>query len=193
MYTHKNNLTLKKIKHTDLNLLNDLKDESWFGTHKMTVVNADDQLRWYSDINWTNNYIFIAQDCALNSSKKVGLVKLLNIDWINRTFEMSYDVFADHRSQGFGKKVAEVAVDFGFEMLGLRRATAEVLENNVASQNCLKYAGFVEEGLAREAVYKSGEFLGSYQLGLLDYEWRQLPRVEKMGGLCNVSYRPKND
>ena len=43
MYIHKNGIALRKLERTDLPKLKDLKNESWFGTHNITLLNDYEQ------------------------------------------------------------------------------------------------------------------------------------------------------
>ena len=201
MYTHKNGITLRKMARTDLENLKALKDESWFGTHNIAILNMEEQNKWYdSMINNPSHMVMIAEDRTMMNPKDrggpatgpVGVYKISNLDWQNRRYDSAYDVFAHKREMGYGKKLIEAGVDFGFEVLNVHRIDTEVLENNIASQKCVRYAGFVEEGMKRRCVHKCDKWLSSIFYGLLREEWRELKRVKKMDGVCNMSYQPKD-
>ena len=204
MYTHKNGLTLRKMERDDLENLKALKDESWFGTHNITIINMEEQNKWYdSMLNNPKNMVLIVEDNQAKSTGlfvkiesepvgAIGVYKISNIDWQNGRYDSAYDVFKEHRGKGYGKPLLEAGVDFGFEVLNTHRIDTEVLENNVASQKCVLFAGFVEEGLKRNCVHKCDQWLSSIFYGLLREEWRQLERVKAMGGVCNTSYQPKD-
>jgi RimJ/RimL family protein N-acetyltransferase len=187
MYKHKNGITLKKLEKDDLKLLTDLKNESWFGTHNINFVNLNDQEKWFNSLDSNKNLILI----AIKDSKKVGIYKILNIDWVNRKYDSGYDVFEEHRGNKYGYLVLEAGVDFGFEILNINRIDTEVLENNLASYKVIKKTGFVEEGRKRKCIHKCGTYLDSIFLGILRDEWEIL-RDERYGDVCNESYKPKD-
>lgn len=191
MYIHKNGIELKKMEEHHLPIMKDLKDESWFGTHHITVVNHSDQKRWFENMKNDKQLFLIASDS--NSKEEVGVYKIANIDWISRNYHSAHDVFKGFRGRGYGKTVLEAGVDFGMEVLNMHRIDTEVLENNIASQKTAEYVGYVYEGLRRKAVHKCGEYLDSKVFGLLREEWAQLERVQKYGGVCNISYQPKDN
>jgi RimJ/RimL family protein N-acetyltransferase len=190
MYKHKNGITLKKLEKEDLPILKNLKNESWFGTHNISFVNDDDQENWFKTLNASKNLFLIAY--KTDTTEKIGLYKIQNIDWVNRKYDSAHDVFESHRGKGYSKPVLEAGIDFGFEVLNMNRIDTEVLENNLASYKTAMYVGFIQEGIKRKCIHKCGEYLDSSFLGILRNEWKELERVKKYNGICNISYTPKN-
>ena len=189
MYKHKNGITLKKLSEEEIDLLTELKNESWFGPHNIAFVNRADQKKWFDSIDHKKSMFLIAIDES--TQEKVGIYKIQNIDWMNRKYDSAHDIFSQHRGKGYGKTVLEAGVDFGFEILNMNRIDTEVLENNFASMKTALYVGYVKEGIKRKAIHKCGEYLDSIVLGILKEDWSILDRVLSYGGACNVSYIPK--
>jgi RimJ/RimL family protein N-acetyltransferase len=190
MYIHKEGIALRKIEREDLPILKELKNESWFGTHNINFLNDLDQERWFESLNNKTHLILIGIE--IKSGEKVGLYKIQNIDWYNRTYDSSHDVFKSHRGMGFSKPVLCAGTDFAFEVLNMNRIDGQVLENNIASMKSAEYAGFTKEGVRRKSIYKCGEWLDSIHIGLLKRDWEKLDRIKAYGGICNISYTPKN-
>jgi diamine N-acetyltransferase len=189
MYIHKNGIKLVKIEKSDLSILQELKNESWFGTHNITFVNELDQERWFNSIDSSKTIILKAIN---NDEKFVGLYKITNIDWINRKYDSAHDILKNFRGLGYSKIVLEAGIDFGFEVLNMNRIDTEVLENNLASLKSALWVGFIQEGIKRKSIHKCGQYLDSIFLGILRDEWSLLNRVKKYDGICNLSYVPKN-
>lgn len=191
MYIHKNGIALRKIEKSDLPKLKELKNESWFGTHNITFLNDYEQEKWFESLNRLTHLILIAID--VETKKEVGLYKIQNIDWHNRTYDSSHDVFKDYRGQGYSKPVLCAGTDFAFEVLNMNRIDGQVLENNIASLKSAEFAGFKKEGVRRKCIYKCGEYLDSIHIGIIKEDWINLERIKNYGGICNVSYTPKNN
>ena len=189
MYHHKNGLKLSLLEEEHLQTLKELKDESWFGTHGITFNNMLQQKNWYNHLDNQTSMVFI----VYKDEEAVGTYKLKYIDWISRSYTSSHDVFKEHRGKGLSKPVLEAGIDFGFEVLNMNRLDTEVLENNIASLKSALWVGFQKEGVRRKAVHKCGDYLDSIFLGILREDWEDLDRVKKYGGICNLSYTPKND
>jgi RimJ/RimL family protein N-acetyltransferase len=190
MYTHKNGITLVKIEESDLPLLKELKNESWFGTHTINFLNDLDQQKWFNNLDSNKSLILKAYNVI---GEVVGLYKIQNIDWVNRKYNSAHDVFKQYRGKGYSKPVLEAGVDFGFEVLNMNRIDTEVLENNIASIKSALFVGFIQEGIKRNCIHKCGEYLDSLVFGMLNSEWKELDRVKnKYEGICNKSYTPKD-
>ena len=188
LYDHKNGIIFKKVDYSDAGLLKDLKDESWFGTHKTTIVNNISQMNWIEKVSNSSTDLYLL---AYNKKiSPIGIYKISNIDWINRSYDSAHDIFKEYRKKGYGKLVLEAGVDFGFEVLNMHRMDTEVLENNIASYKNAVYAGFKDEGIKRKSVYKCNEWISSKCMGLLKEDWEKLDRVKEMGSCCNLSYKP---
>ena len=190
MYKHKNGIELRKIRKEDLSMLLELKNESWFGTHSIAILNMTDQENWFNRItNDSKNMVMIAMDTKFVLPTPVGIYKISNIDWINRKYDSAHDVFKEHRGKGYSTPVLEAGVDFGFEVLNMHRIDTEVLTGNISMKAALK-VGFVVEGTKRKCIHKCGQYLDSTFLGILREEWSELERVKAYGGVCNLSYAP---
>ena len=173
MYKHKNGIMLKKLERGQLDMLKMLKDESWFGTHNIAIVNMDDQYKWFDSLDNRKNIVMIAYD-TLHENKIVGLYKIWNIDWMNRKYDEAMDVFSWERGKGYGYTVLEAGVAFGFEILNINRQDAEVLETNTASLKVHKKNGFTIEGLKRKAIWKPGGYVNSVVLGITREDWEKM-------------------
>jgi RimJ/RimL family protein N-acetyltransferase len=185
MYTHKNGITLTKIRRDHLDLLRDLKNKSWASTHNIKFLNEDDQEKWFNKLDDTRNLFLIA---GATNQPRIGLYKIQNIDWMNRKYDSAHDVFEKYRGKGYGKLILEAGVDFGFEVLNMNRIDTEILRNNIKSISNAKYAGFIEEGVKRKSIYKCREYVDSIVCGILREEWECLDRVTNYGSVCNKNY-----
>jgi RimJ/RimL family protein N-acetyltransferase len=190
MYKHKNGITLVKIDKSDLEVLKNLKNESWFGTHSVSFVNDTDQEKWFDSLNSNKTLILKALN---NNNEFVGVYKINNIDWVNRRYDSAHDVLENFRGKGYSKPVLEAGIDFGFEVLNINRIDTEVLENNIASLKSALWVGFIQEGIKRKCIHKCGQYLDSIFLGLIKSDWVLLDRVKNYQGTCNFSYTPKNN
>lgn len=181
MYQHKEGVTLRKIERSDLADLLRLKQESWWGTHRASVVNLDDQEHWFENIPRNQMCLVGEQDGPL------GLAIFSNIDWVSQTLQISGAVYKHRRK--LSKEAFCAGLDFAFEMLNMRRVEAEVLEYHKAAQRLeIDVLGFKVEGRKRQAAYKCGRYYDSLMIGLLREEWQADPRVVGYGDTCNSNF-----
>ena len=174
-------LRLEKLQEDDLHDLWKLKQESWGTTHNITIVNRDDQDRWFKSLDQNvhspRNLVLVAYTKEVGSGineSKVGIFKIANVDYVSRTADTAWDIFENFRGKGFGKKLVYAGTAFCFDILNLRRLTAEILSINFASQNCAAHAGYVHEGTKRQLTHKRSEFLDSEVWGCLRSEFHEL-------------------
>lgn len=182
-YEHKNGLSLTKIERSDLPDLKELKNESWFGTHTVAIVNMDDQNRWFDK---AASLVLKAELVNSTQESTVGYFKIDNLCHSNRVAHVGWDIRKYWRGRGYGKKLVELGVDFCFEVLNLNRLDAEILQNNVASQHCATAAGFEQEGCRRAAVHQCNTYIDSFIYGLLREDWNKTWTAPR-----NLSYVPK--
>lgn len=177
-----NDVKLSKLEKSLLPQLWELKQESWFGTHNVSIINADDQEKWFVSLDndpvSPKNLVLVG---FTNTNGNFGIFKIFNVNWVNRTADVGWDVFRDHRNKGLGKKLVRAGSLFCFQILNLRRLTAEILSYNVASQTCALLAGFNGEGVKRQAVVRGKDCFDSLMFGLLASEIR-LDSEEEISG-----------
>jgi RimJ/RimL family protein N-acetyltransferase len=172
MFVHQN-IELCKLEEHDLRFLRDLKRDSWQSTHQVTLTSIEDQRQWFlstldHNIHSPRDLILMARTkVALLSNTKVGIFKIFGVDYVNSTADVGWDLFKEFRGKGLGKQLVNAGSAFCFDILALRRLTAEILDNNPASIKCAENAGFVLEGRKRQAVHRLGNYPDSLIYGSL--------------------------
>jgi RimJ/RimL family protein N-acetyltransferase len=169
-FTH-GGIVLRKLEESDLDLLLELKRESWPYTHHTTIANRSDQQRWFQSLSGNvhapESVVLSAGVAEEKDPTAFGIFKCFGVDYINRNAQVGWDVFASHRGNGLGRRIVSAGAAFCFEILNLRRLTAEILADNERSRRCAEGCGFRKEGCHREAVYRNGRYVDSLIFGLL--------------------------
>ncbi|MFJ8779850.1 GNAT family N-acetyltransferase [Streptomyces sp. NPDC102476] len=78
------------------------------------------------------------------------------------------------RGRGLGTEATRLIVGHGFEQLGLHRIELEAYRYNARALRVYEKAGFVVEGVRREADLRDGEWVDSVIMAILDREWAAL-------------------
>lgn len=175
LYIHENGINFRKAEKSDAKTLLDLKNESHFGTHTVTLANITTQEKWLENINHETHCprnLVLVGSCYLSHKEEelydIGIFKLLDIDWQNRRAKVGWDIFSDFRRKGLGTKIVKAGVDFAFNILNLHRLDAQILITNEASLKCAKVAGFQIDGRQDKAVFKNGKYIDNLILGILN-------------------------
>lgn len=107
--------------------------------------------------------------------KIVGVCGLTNIDWVNRSSEVSiYIGDGAFRRKGVAKEAIRQLKVIAFDQMGLHRLWAEVYSFNVAGQNLFIKCGFGYEGYLRDTVWRGGEYYDSHFYNYLEDTWKAL-------------------
>ncbi len=167
LYRHHNGFSFRKLERDQLPFLLSLKNESWFGTHRISILNSDDQERWFESLDSDSHCPTCLILTAFCGGFPSGLWKLFNIDWQNRRAEVGWDIYKEYRGRGLGKRLVESGVAFCDDVLNLHRLRAEILVTNEASKKCALAAGFELEGVEKEAILKKGKYVDNLMYGII--------------------------
>ncbi|MFI6011257.1 GNAT family N-acetyltransferase [Streptomyces sp. NPDC051243] len=75
------------------------------------------------------------------------------------------------RNRGLGTEATRLIVGHGFEQLGLHRIELQAYGHNHRALRVYEKAGFVVEGVRREADLRDGEWVDWVVMAVLDHEW----------------------
>ncbi len=75
------------------------------------------------------------------------------------------------RGRGIGSTVLGVVLDHTFRNLGLHRVWLHTLTGNARAERMYEKAGFVREGIERDAILRDGIFHSQARWSLLANEW----------------------
>ncbi|PSQ96168.1 MAG: N-acetyltransferase [Bacteroidetes bacterium SW_9_63_38] len=80
----------------------------------------------------------------------------------------------EYWGEGYGRDSLRLLLRYCFESLDLHRVSAETFEYNTAWRDLVEGRGFVREGVAREYLYRDGQYWDKIHYALLDDEyWAQ--------------------
>jgi len=99
--------------------------------------------------------------------KIVGMVSLeKKSDVYEKDAEISYVLITKHWGKGITTQAVQKLCEEAFEKLDILRITGCVFGENEASKKVLTKAGFVLEGVMKQAVYKNDKVMDLYHYGL---------------------------
>ncbi|WP_334191110.1 GNAT family N-acetyltransferase [Noviherbaspirillum sp.] len=131
-----------------------------------------------TDLDWFNEYVANRFNnirlaiCETESEKFIGVVYLLEIDWINRNAEHAIWIGdKSFQGRGAGEFATRSVLHHAFTDLNLHRIHLTVLATNERALKLYRKVGFVEEGRLRQAVYKEGHYVDLIRMGMLEEEY----------------------
>ncbi|MFZ3357053.1 MAG: GNAT family N-acetyltransferase [Thermoplasmata archaeon] len=103
----------------------------------------------------------------------VGSALLFGVDHHNKSAELGYALARDQWGCGYATEAGSALLRWGFKSLRLRRVSAIVAVENLASQLVLRKLGFRREGRRREAGRRGNRWGDDLEFGLLRPEFRE--------------------
>lgn len=94
-----------------------------------------------------------------NSTQQlIGLVELIEINYIHRSAEFQIIVAPDYQGQGFATEILNKALDYSFTILNLHKVYLHVAIENEVAVHIYEKAGFIEEGHLVEEFFINGRY-----------------------------------
>ena len=134
-----------------------------------------DETRWFENLSnraVEERPLAIEARSSEGGWKHIGSVGLEAIEWLNRS--ASFGIFIGDKSvwdQGYGTEATRLMLKHGFETLNLNRIFLHVYETNPRAIRAYEKAGFVREGLQRQAIYRNGSYFNVLLMSILRSGW----------------------
>lgn len=131
----------------------------------------------YREADWIKNAILNdtvnlrLSICLVENDLHIGIVNLTSISWINRSAEFS--IMLGDKSQwgkGLGAEATKLMLKHAFEELNLHRVYLTVRNDNASAIKLYKKAGFKQEGIMRESVFKNNKYVTMNLMSILKNE-----------------------
>jgi diamine N-acetyltransferase len=171
-------IRLRAISREDLPLfvrwLND--PEVIRGLMVCLPFSLDDEEEWYAGIRKKHQAErpLVIEILTEDGWESIGDCGLFNIDWQVRQAEFGIVIGAkQHWNRGYGTEALGLLVKHGFGTLNLNRIMLRVFADNGRAQRAYEKAGFVQEGVMRQAHYHEGAYVDVLVMSILRSEWER--------------------
>ena len=162
-------MTLRQWTKDDIkelaNLMN-CADRSYL-SNGLPYPYTDENAQWWLNMVADKDVKYGLYRAVIVDGKIVGMVSLeKKSDVYEKDADISYLLMTEYWGKGITTQVVQEFCEEAFEKLDIIRITGSVFEENEASKKVLTKAGFVLEGVMRNAVYKSGKVMDLCHYGL---------------------------
>jgi RimJ/RimL family protein N-acetyltransferase len=109
----------------------------------------------------------------------IGNTGLFGIEPIHNAGEFGIIIGEkEYWNKGYGRETAKLMLKHGFEDLNLNRIYLKVFVDNLRGIKAYESAGFVKEGVMRQAMYKNGKYNDIVLMSVLHSEWKGFENQE---------------
>jgi RimJ/RimL family protein N-acetyltransferase len=169
-------VTLRALEEEDIELIRQLTNDPWYESMIVGWAfprSSFQQKKWFENYN-PKDELRLAIETPEDGT--VGMTGLIDIDWKNATARAGgMRIFKkDMRSKGVATDAYMALFRYAFEELRLNRIQGSVLSHNKASIRATEKAGFKQEGIMRQAIYKNGKFMDVILLGIIKEDYLRL-------------------
>ena len=169
-------LKFRVIKKKDLDLLINLRNETstWEMLKNIDLIDHSKQINWFDKLkNDPSRKYFVIENLK---NLFLGVIRMDEIDYINRTIRIGCDIIKKERGKGYGSQTFDLILDYCFNYLNMNKAWLEVVTYNKSALKLYKRKGFVKEGLIRKNIYRNGKYFDSILMGILKSEYKKTLR-----------------
>lgn len=103
----------------------------------------------------------------------IGIIQIRQLEPGFSTAEWGFAIGSAFWGTGVFMDAAKLAVDFGFEALGVHRLEARAAVANGRGNGALRKVGAQQEGVLRKSFLRNGQYLDQALWTILDEDWRR--------------------
>jgi RimJ/RimL family protein N-acetyltransferase len=142
-----------------------------YNSHFVFPYRREDALTYIASVGASRSELVLALVERV-SKKHIGNIALSGIDFVNRSAEFAI-VLGDRSAwgQGYSKEAGSALVNHAFTVLNLHRVYCGTTADNQPMRRLALYLGMKEEGLRREALFKSGRYVDIVEYGVIEAEF----------------------
>ncbi len=104
----------------------------------------------------------------------IGNVGLHKINWVNRNAELGIIIGEkEYWNQGLGTEATILALDYAFNIMGLKSVYLRVMEYNKRAIRCYEKVGFKHVGRLRSHIFRGGRWWDVLIMDILNEEFNE--------------------
>lgn len=159
MYIYKD-IAFRPIEYDDLEVLRKLHNDmtTLLNLGNPQMVTSEEQVEWWKSISLSKT---IRRYCILGGERYeriIGMLRVQNIDHLNKNCEIGLDILAEHRKRGYGRKSYEMVLQYLFLHLNIHTIYLRVIDSNERARSLYEEIGFQLTGKYPEFIYRNGKY-----------------------------------
>ncbi|WP_346795551.1 spermidine N1-acetyltransferase [Halomonas sp. Bachu 37] len=154
----KTDLKLRALERNDLRFVHELNNNQsimsyWFEEPYESFDELEELYNKHIHDNAERR--FVAES---STGEPIGLVELIEIDYIHRSAEFQIIVTPQYQGRGFARELVHQALHYSFTILNLHKIFLIVAVENVKAIHLYRQTGFIEEGHLVQEFFINGKY-----------------------------------
>lgn len=168
-------LRIAPIRREDLDFLATMRQDPVVFNNLGTFIlpNEARQNTWFESLGNNNCEFLIIEVFRDKVWNQAGLVRITDIDYLNRSACVGADICKDFRGQGLSKRVYDLIFTLCFNKMNMNRLWLLVMSTNTIAKGLYVSLGFKYEGCQRSAILRDGVFIDYEMYSLLRQEFEE--------------------
>lgn len=108
--------------------------------------------------------------------ERVGIVELVEIDYIHRNTEFQIIIDPKHQGKGLAEPATRLGLDYAFRVLNMHKVYLIVDTTNEAAIHVYKKAGFTVEAKLLEEFFVEGRYHDVLRMYMFQRDYLQTPK-----------------
>ncbi|NAX20721.1 spermidine N1-acetyltransferase [Vibrio sp. V39_P1S14PM300] len=168
-------LKLRALERSDLRFIHDLNNNRnimsyWFEEPYESFDELEELYKRH--IHDDAERRFVVED---ENQSLIGLVELIEINYIHRSAEFQIIVAPAYQGRGFATELILRALDYSFSVLNLHKIYLLVAVENKKAIHLYQKCGFIEEGHLVEEYFINGQYQDVKRMYILQNQYQKEP------------------
>ncbi|WPC75377.1 spermidine N1-acetyltransferase [Vibrio porteresiae] len=164
-------LSLRALERGDLRFIHDLNNNRnimayWFEEPYESFDELEELYNKHIHDNAERRFVVENENKEL-----VGLVELIEINYIHRSAEFQIIIAPDHQGKRFATTLINKALDYSFTILNLHKIYLHVAVENEKAVHLYDKCGFVEEGHLVQEFFINGRYQDVKRMYILQNDY----------------------
>ncbi len=164
-------LSIRALERSDLRFIHDLNNNRNIMTYWFEEpYESYDELEelYQKHIHDDAERRFVVEN---ENKELIGLVELIEINYIHRSAEFQIIIAPDHQGKGYAKLAVHRALDYSFSILNLHKIYLLVALDNEKAIHLYKKCGFIEEGHLVAEYFMNGHYRDVKRMYILQHHY----------------------
>ena len=172
-------LYLRALERSDLRFIHELNNNQsvmsyWFEEPYESFDELEELYNKHIHDNAERR--FVVQDAA---GVAIGLVELIEIDYIHRSAEFQIIVAPEYQGRGYARSMIHQTLGYSFTILNLHKVYLIVAVENTRAVHLYRDCGFIEEGHLVQEFFINGRYRDVKRMYVLQEAYLSAQQAER--------------